>query len=193
MFEYNASTGKESQISSFPSSLVDPNEKTLFNSNGNMIGAINGGNSLGQVVGYEFDGKSNYGFIQDANGTQHVLGVLPGFQYSLPSSIDNAGDVVGDASNSGTRGLGFLYKDGVMYNLSDLVPGAFQDLHLYMPKINAAGQIVATTIDFGNSQTYLLTLDAQSPNVPEPTTWMVLGSGLLGLGFRRFRKSVTVV
>ena len=127
---------------------------------------VTGLNNSAQLFGsyYATVGGQLRAFITDANGTGFTdLGSLGGNTYA--SGINNNGLVVGDSG-----GKPFLYGLGKgIIDLNQLVtlrPGEFLT---YAPDINDRGQIVAQS---NLGKLYLL-----SP-VPEPTTYLMLLSGL---------------
>jgi probable HAF family extracellular repeat protein len=66
------------------------------------------------------------------------LGCFPGGQVSVAVSLNNAGQVAGDAQLGDGKVDGFLWQDGIMHDIGRL-PG-FEKAHPY--KINDLGQIV---------------------------------------------------
>ena len=120
------------------------------------------------------------------------LGTLGG-GYIYAYGINNSGQVVGvstnDALNQNYRA--FLYSDGTMIDLGTLGGDSSA-----ARGINEAGQIVGiSTIAGGNHSAFIDTLNptmflassdptpllASSVSTPLPTTFLLFGSGLLGL------------
>ena len=94
-------------------------------------------------------------------------------------AVNDAGQVVGDAHGSPTDEVpsAFLYTNGQMYNLNNLIDPS---LHLFLEQATAIddqGQIVAN----GLGGAYLLT------PVPEPSTWTLFGIALVGILSRSLR------
>lgn len=127
---------------------------------------VNGLNNSGQLFGgyYATAGGQQRAFITDANGAGFTdLGSLGGNTYAF--AINNNGLVVGDSG-----GKPFLYGLGKgIIDLNQLIALSPGEFLTYAPDINDRGQIVAQS-NLGNL--YLL-----SP-VPEPTTYLMLLSGL---------------
>ena len=95
-------------------------------------------NDLGQIVGASSDLDGSHGnetlpFLWE-NGVLTPLGTLSG-NYGIAADINNRGEIVGRAP------VPFLYRDGVMYDLSKIVsPVLFSDA----VAINESGQIAGT-------------------------------------------------
>jgi probable HAF family extracellular repeat protein len=140
--------------------------------------AANAINDSGLIVGESTDG--NYGrAVAFVNGTIVNLGTLAGFDTDRGSDalgVNNHGDIVG---RSGTADLpigpthGFLYQDGVMYDLNSLIVDARGLIINEAWDINDARQIVGIARAANlTSRAVLLT------PVPEPSTAALLGAGL---------------
>jgi probable HAF family extracellular repeat protein len=77
---------------------------------------------------------------------------------SIGNGINNAGQVVGYAYTSGGEEHAFLYSNGQMYDLNDLIDPALALTLSEANAINDQSQIVANhRTDFGESSAYLLT------------------------------------
>jgi len=170
------------------------NVRAFLYENGVMtdLGTLEGGfqsygsgiNDLGQVVGNAFISNTNPLLIGtesrafvSIDGIMTNLGTFSGGTSSAASDINNLGQIVG-GSNGGTNGsTAFLYQDGEMLNLYDLlVPGAGDGWYLYgASAINDSGQIVGSGTFYGDEVAFLL-----SP-VPLPAAFWLFASGLTGL------------
>ena len=142
------------------SNFCPPNDsciRTAFISNGNQIkslGYLDDGNryshatsinNLDQVVGYSFanDKNDKEAFFYD-NGKMKSLGLLPGYNDSHAMDINDLGQIVGtlQINNVYTDNTGFIYQNGQMLNLNNLIPEN-SGWTLDKPKaINNKGQIV---------------------------------------------------
>jgi probable HAF family extracellular repeat protein len=135
-------------------SLIPPNSGLELN----QARAIN---DAGQIVGSAGDYPQIQAYLYSA-GTVTGLGFLPGFVNSAAAAINNAGQVVGTVWNfSNPKAHAFVYADGAMADLNDLVP---PDSGLTLggaSGINNAGQIACTATDaMSHSHAVLLTPDA---------------------------------
>lgn len=87
-------------------------------------------NDNGDVAGW---GKKIDEHLQDdvrraflwTNGKMIDLGVLPGRTESFAHSVNDAKQVVGSSWDFGSNGAPFIWQNGVMTNLNDLVPPEF--------------------------------------------------------------------
>ncbi len=148
-------------------------------------------NSAGQITGNASVSSGNSHAFLYSNGQMTDLGLLSTGPYSQSYglAINSTGEVVGTAVSSAAFGTSaFMYRDGQMLDLNNLVDPA---LHLTLTEataINDEGQIVANlNYNYGENpppnHAYLLTPIA----VPEPGTFTVVGLALaaLALGLHR--------
>lgn len=135
------------------------------------------------------------------NGTMKDLGTFGG-AYSSAYAINNSGQVVGASSyhvgphpESLPDTYAFLYDNGKMMDLNDLI-STDTDLRLFMADgINDFGQIIARARSGGNNRAILLTPEGITPpespmigdaaTVPEPSSIALLGLVALVMGVRR--------
>jgi probable HAF family extracellular repeat protein len=149
-------------------------------------------NDRGEVVGMSsLANGDGHAFYSDGN---HVLDLgtlagpnILGFGLGMPADsaaygINNAGTIVGSAGYSGYQGHGFLYADGHMSDINDLL--AANDTAAWVitdaMAINDSGIIAAYGYQKGiyRGTTLLLT----PHNVPEPLSATLLVIGILGMG-----------
>jgi probable HAF family extracellular repeat protein len=175
----------------------------FVSSNGQLrsIGTLGGGssyamalNDAGQVVGHA--ARSN-GYLEAflyQNGMLSGLGTLGGGA-SYAYGINQTGQVVGYSWVAGdNQTAAFLYANGQMRNLNDLVALNSGWQLLAAHGINDSGQIVGTGIYGGQQMAVLLNPIASAPPVsglqaslltavPEPNTMSLLGAGVAFLAF----------
>lgn len=109
-------------------------------------------NDVGQICGTSTNSGSPPYFlaVESAvlweNGTVIDLGSVPGWGRNSASAINNHGQVVGTGEHSASNPLNkaFIWQDGVIQNLNDLVPGGTEWDLKWARDINDAGQIVGT-------------------------------------------------
>ena len=108
-------------------------------------------NASGLVIGSGYDANNEIlGFVWQ-NGVMTALGALPGFTFSQPVAINDAGQVVGYCYNAPDyEWHGFLWENGVMTPL--LWTGVDRDgnsaqFPIDPLDINAAGQVVGSVQD----------------------------------------------
>jgi probable HAF family extracellular repeat protein len=172
-----------------PDHLVD---HAFFYTNGNVmdLGTLGGAesegvdiNDRGQVTGWANVSENSdaaHAFLY-SNGHMNDLGTLGGSQ-SWGVGVDNAGHVVGYSYLNGDIGQGaFLYADGTMHDLNDLVSsGLRQGASLgTVWGISSQGWIIASS----GLDDYLL------EPVPEPEAVGLLAFGLIACACLRFRRT----
>lgn len=162
---------------------------TLYPGNMSLVGINNNGAMTGQITVGSQPGQA---FIY-ANGNTTELGVLPGFDTSSGRYINNAGEVVGDLTNSNQPGANaFVYVNGQMFDLNSIVniPG---ETLAHVDGLNNNGQILVTAypgINYaGPTTNYLLTPVSSTTATPEPSTFGLLMGGLLVMFVSHTRKA----
>lgn len=152
------SPGQIVGTASLTTAVDTPNHAFLYE-NGVMtdLGTLGGKNSVaetlnasGTVVGYSIPAGADIGtyhaFAYD-NGIMSDLGTLGG-DTSGATAINASGQIVGYSETPGSAGgsVGFLYENGVMRNLNDLIPSD-SGWYLGMARgINDSGEIVCIGI-----------------------------------------------
>jgi probable HAF family extracellular repeat protein len=101
-----------------------------------------------------------------SKGKMIDLCVLPNCTTSEGNSINGEGQVVGEAglsSSTGPIGVAFLYSDGKMHNLNDMIPANSGWVLSDATGINNRGQIVGTGELNGVGAAFLLSPDCKDP------------------------------
>jgi probable HAF family extracellular repeat protein len=122
-----------------------------INEDGDVVGFSN----PSYVAGIDF---LPLGFLWTADGGILSLGKLPGDTSSQALGINRNRQIVGVSSGAINRA--FLWENGVMRNLNDLVGPGFPDLLIVAQHINDDGVIVGRAVRAGTT--------AQVPFVATP-------------------------
>lgn len=142
-------------------------------------------NNNGQAIGFfrSLVSQENHAFIYDTTTGLQDIGTLGG-NLSRAQGINDHGQVVGYSTILSENGYhAFLYD--TISGIQDLNDFIDDDLWTIVKAndINQYGQIVGYGIYDGNHQAFLMTPDIEP--VPEPATFILLVSGLVGLIFYR--------
>jgi probable HAF family extracellular repeat protein len=141
------SSGQVVGTASFPGD--ERGDAFLWDSKGGMqdlhiSGSANAINDAGQIVGGAFRA-----FLYSA-GSVTDLGTLPGFSGSTALAINNLGQIAGYASGGDQlHHHAFVYADGALADLNDLIPPGTGLTMNEATGINDAGQIVGFASDRG--------------------------------------------
>jgi probable HAF family extracellular repeat protein len=171
----------------------DSSEGAFLYSGGTMqyiptLGSPTGINHAGQIVGsMNFGNGGLYRACMYSGGQVKNLGIISGYNDSSAYGINDAGLVVGWATNNDISGHAFLYNGGSMIDLNTLIdPSSGWTLDQALA-INDEGQIVGDGYNSLTGETaFLLT------PVPEPLTMIAVGMGIAGLGgYIRRRRMAT--
>jgi probable HAF family extracellular repeat protein len=121
-------------------------------------------NNRGEVVAQSCGAGGCRGFLW-WGGQVVELGSLGGTQTN-PIFINDRGQVVGTSrtATSGAIGHAFVWEDGIMLDLNDLIPPDSGWVLMQANCINASGQIVGNGTLNGQARGFLLT--PQTPHVP---------------------------
>lgn len=133
-------------------------------------------NDAGAVVGfgYGYDKDTGrftgYGALlwQNGTATEMSLGTCPsaGYVHSFAYDINNQGDVVGSSYTASCQYHAFLYRNGGVVDLHDLLPsGSGWSNIQYAAAINDAGQILVTGDYNGQYSIGLMTPANQKPSL----------------------------
>jgi probable HAF family extracellular repeat protein len=119
---------------------------------GAMTSLCTGINDRGQATGY----SDTHGFIY-TGGQMRSLGNLSGHFYNTPRDINNFGHIVGESSNARfEERRAFLYANGVLHDLNDLIPRRSGWFLVEANGINDRGEIVGTGIYRERRKAFLL-------------------------------------
>ena len=175
-------------------------------SGGTVLGTLGGQNSYGTaiggagaVVGSAQTGSGEMRAVRWDGGAATNLGTLGGTN-SFGYGVNGSGQIVGVSDLTGSAGTaGFLWEDGVMFDLNGLLaPGEVWEV-LAAYGLNERGQIVGTGRLNGVEQAVLLTPQATAralilappavleSGVPEPAALWLVGISVLLLFALRTR------
>jgi probable HAF family extracellular repeat protein len=146
---------------------------------GHIASGAYGINDNGQIVGSSRTDRALLGSghaVLWSDGEIIDLGLLPGCSlYSIAFDINSSSQVVGAARNNyASREQAFIWNNGTMSNLNDLIPLGSGWVLNSAQSINDSGQIVGLGTLNGKNCQFLL-----SP-VPEPSTILLFGVGIAG-------------
>ena len=130
-------------------------------------------NNAGQIVGHlgGNDDGTGRAFLFSGGNLQD-LGMLPDHKFARANAINNAGDIVGFVMPSFLFGGGeraFVFRNGTMQDLNNLIPANSGWLLSKAEDVNDAGQIVGTGLKDGQPRAFLLT-PTQPMLITEPNS-----------------------
>jgi probable HAF family extracellular repeat protein len=133
-------------------------------------------NARGQVVGVSStSGQTNlHPFLWD-HGVMRDLGTLGG-NYGTALGINNLGQVVGTSNLPSNQAHAFIYSEGRMIDLNNMIAPDSGWILYQASAINNSGQIVGVGRIGNQTHAFLLTPGA----VPEPGSLVLLITGVIG-------------
>ncbi len=156
---------------------------------GAEIAAVTGINDQGWVVGSWQNPGTNTnrrGFLYRNGVMEDLFQLDPSVTFSDAVDINNLGQIVGRAQVNGVNSdFGFLWDNGTMYNVKDLVDPGSGWVLTSAQAINDKGQIVGFGYLNGVPENYILTPTL----VPVPAALPLMITGLLSLFGIARRKS----
>ena len=151
-------------------------QANAINDNGDIVGTSNG---------YGTNGKPVYDAFLYHNGVMQDLGNFGG-RISVAFGINNAGTIVGQASDTNFNDLPFVYTGGQMHSLFDLIPDGANWSGGTAYAINEQGQIAGVASHNGVRTLFLATPVKATPS-PGALWTAGLGAGMLVMRLRRKR------
>jgi hypothetical protein len=138
-------------------------------------------NDAGQSVGYSVTTADGYdAVLWSPSGKATMLQDVGGSGVSAALAINDAGWSVGLSD-----GAVLWSPTGKATNLGAVLGSAWSDTEAV--GINNSGDIIGRGFYMGNQDGFLLT-PVSATSVPEPSTWMMLLAGFVGLGFAGSRR-----
>jgi probable HAF family extracellular repeat protein len=131
-------------------------------------------NENGQVCGASSHQQTTYPFLTVTvpclwdDGNIIELELLPGYARGVASGINNNGTIIGrmNTSLSGGNSRAFIWEDGIMTNLNQLIPPGSDWILESVSDINDAGQIVGTG-EAPNGETHAFLLNPVTTDIDE--------------------------
>jgi probable HAF family extracellular repeat protein len=145
-------------------------------------------NDAGQIIGSSHlpGGPPNvvHAFVwSEATGMQDI-GALPGVGFAEAYSINNLGSIVGDSLVAEGAFHAFLYRDGIMHDLNNLIDSSHGWTLRNAWDVSDTGFIVGWGLHNGAERSFLLT------PVPEPTVLVLVICPISGCVVWRYRHAV---
>lgn len=142
-------------------------------------------NDSGLIIGGANYAAFNYytrAFLYSGAG---MMELDPNAPWSNAADINSTGYIVGTMARGDFSNFGYLYFDGVIHDLNDLIDPSLGLIIDSAMAINSAGDIVATGCTLDGCSAVLLSM---AP-VPEPGTWAMFAAGLGLVGGLRRRRT----
>jgi probable HAF family extracellular repeat protein len=152
-------------------------------------------NASGQTVGSSRTSTGYYSaghaVLWNSDGSIRDLGLLPGFTYfSIAYGINASGQVVGVSRSSSYTEHAFIYSDGKMADLNDLIDSSSGWTLDFANAINDSGQIACHGTLGDQHSLFVLT------PIPEPASLWLIGiaaASLIGCALRRRIRTIVAL
>lgn len=169
------SRGGEAAFDARPFSYADGRMVALPVHPGSSGGAAYAVNEQGQIVGGGY-GTGSHPVLYE-RGELIDLGTLGGKGYGAAFDINELGQIVGEAPTDQEELRAFLFENGRMLDLNELISPPTGSFLSKAVGINDSGQIAAMGIVDG--EIHAFRLDPVATPVPEPTATVLFGAAAL--------------
>jgi probable HAF family extracellular repeat protein len=151
---------------------------------GTMIGVAAGNNDVGEVVGAsdlptETPGcpsVQSHGFLWTKDRGMQDIGTVGNDFSSLPTSINNHGQMVGTSCDIDGNCRAFLRQDSAMTDLNALIPADSPLYLIFGWDINDAGQIAGQALETSTGEIHAFLATPRDPDRPG-TEWRGADAG----------------
>ena len=134
----------------------DGNVRDLGNLGGANFNYAQQINNRGQVVGLSAlaGDTTHHGYLWTEDSGMKDLGTLPGDFSSGALAINDKGQIVGLSSDVNHNLRAFLWQDGAMTDLNQVIPSSFPFVLVEAFDINARGEIIGLAVDPKRDETH---------------------------------------
>jgi probable HAF family extracellular repeat protein len=176
-----------------------------------LLGTLGGTSSYGQGInaaGWVVGGSTTvngylHAFLYASGGRLRDLGTFNGGANSSAYDVNDLGQVVGYSQRAGGAASAFLWEDGRLLDLNELIAAQTGWRLMEASGINNNGQIVGFGILAGvqrafrldpietvvRSSDFSIASIAGAAPIPEPGSWVLAAIGLAGILFGVFRRT----